>query len=173
MYLTPVKKIALVVLFFFCFSARTVQSEGNEYNIKAMFVLNFVKYIQWPGESASNYFRIGVIGKSEIFHALKSMTDNRNETKQIKIEEVNDLTKEQYKIIVISKSENGRITEILKKYKNKGILLVSDEADSKNSAAINLVNVGNKIRFEINTVEAQDEGVKISSKLVSLAYKVK
>jgi hypothetical protein len=167
------RKIALVALFVLCLTGRTAQSEGNEYSIKAMFVLNFIKYIEWPGENNSIYFRIGVIGKSGIFDALKSMTNNRNETKQIKIEEINEQSKEPYKIIFISNSENYRIEEILKKYKNKGVLLISDGAHKKNSAAINLVNINDKIRFEINTNAAQDEGIKISSKLIDLAYTVK
>jgi hypothetical protein len=168
-----VRGILLAVLFVACLSGHTARSEGNEYNIKAMFVLNFIKYIQWPGESTSNYFRIGVIGKCEMYDALKSMANNMNETKQIKIEEINDLSKEQYKIIVISKCENKRTEEILKKYRNKGVLLISDEFTGKSSAAINLVNINNKIRFELSISAAQEEGIKISSKLVDLAYKVK
>jgi hypothetical protein len=153
-------------------SSITVKSDGNEYSIKAMFVLNFIKYIEWPGGNTSNYFRIGVIGKSEMLDALKGMTANRNEMKQIIIEQVSDQSKEGFRIIFVSKECNGKLEEILKKYRNKGVLLISDEYKGKFPGGINLLNINNKIRFEINTSQAHECGVKISSKLNELAVAV-
>src|SRR5689334_13278137 len=83
----------LVLFFIVGFSTTMARSEGNEYSIKAMFVLNFIKYIEWPVENSSNFFRIGVIGQSEMTDALRGMTINRNETKQIKIEEITEDSK--------------------------------------------------------------------------------
>lgn len=163
----------LALLFIICQPNITARSDGNEYNIKAMFVLNFIKYIEWPIETQSNTFRIGVIGESEMYDALKSMTMNRKETKQIIIDVVKDISKEKYKILIISRSENSRMEELLKKYKSKGVLIVTDEYTGKCSAAINLVNINNKMRFAINTSVAQEDGIKISSKLTELALTIK
>jgi hypothetical protein len=153
-------------------STEPVRSDGNEYSIKAMFVLNFVKYIEWPGTTATNYFRIGVIGKSEMLNALSGMTANRNETKQIIIEEVNEKSKDGFKIIFVSKENNNRLEEIVKKYRNKGVLIISDEYRGKYPGGINLLNINNKIRFEINLSQAHECGIKISSKLNELAVAV-
>jgi hypothetical protein len=149
---------------------------GNEYNIKAMFVLNFIKYIDWPSESATGFFRIGIAGKSDMYEALKGMTSNINsinETKQILIEEINDESKDGFKIIVISKSENNHIDEWIKRYKNKGVLLISDEYKGHSPTVINLLNLNNKIRFELDMSSAHDQGIRISSKLIELAMTVK
>src|SRR5436190_15004353 len=109
------RAICFALIFFFRIAPASPVGEGNEYNIKAMFILNFIKYIDWPNDAGSSYLRIGVAEKSDMLEALQGMTANRNETKQIRIDEITEDSKEIYKIIVITKSENGRIDEWLKK----------------------------------------------------------
>jgi vacuolar-type H+-ATPase subunit F/Vma7 len=159
-------------IFFIGLGHAVPSGEDNEYNIKAMFVLNFIKYIEWPNERGASYLRIGVIGKSEMYDALRGMTANRNETKQILIDEVTADSKDSYKIIIISKSENSRIDEVIKRFRSKGVLIISDEYKGNPPAVINLLNINNKIRFEINNAAAHDQGIKISSKLTELALTV-
>ena len=45
--------------------------DGNEYQVKAMFVFNFIKYVEWPETTAGNEFSIGVIGESDITAQLQ------------------------------------------------------------------------------------------------------
>src|SRR6187551_869777 len=77
-----------------CISSLRAGGEANEYKIKAMFVLNFIKYVEWPNDNGSNIIRIGIIGKTEMYEALKGMTANMNEGRQIKIEEVTEENKD-------------------------------------------------------------------------------
>ena len=60
--------------------------ESNEYNIKAMFVLNFMKYVEWPTETNNDIFKIGIAGESELFNSLQNMTNSRNEKAKIIVE---------------------------------------------------------------------------------------
>ena len=165
-------RLILLILVGIFMSVR-VGGEGNEYNIKAMFVLNFIKYVQWPFENNSSIIRIGVVGKSEMTDALRGMTMNRNESKQIVIDEINDESKQVYKIIFVSKTENSKMEEILRRFKGRSVLVISEDYKGKFSPAINLLNINNKIRFEINLSQAHDQGIKISSKLNELALTVK
>jgi hypothetical protein len=163
--------LRLVLLFVVGLTTSVARSDSNEYNIKAMFILNFMKYIEWPQDVKSDVFRIGVVGKTEIYNSLLSLISNRQESKQIIVEEADK--KQNYQIIVIGESENNRIEEWIRKFKNKGVLIISDECKTKNCAAINLLNINNKIRFEINIALAHEEGIKISSKLSELAVNLK
>ena len=55
------------------FSALKPGTEGNEYQIKAMFIFNFTKYVEWPENKDVNVFTIGVIGESEITEPLEKI----------------------------------------------------------------------------------------------------
>jgi hypothetical protein len=166
------RAMRLLLVFFIGISSTMARSESNEYNIKAMFVLNFIKYIEWPDNNNQDIFRIGVIGESAIYDALLSMTKSRPENRNIKIEKLTPESKEKYRILIISREENRRIEDLVKMVQTKGVLLISDECKSKNCAAINLRNINNKIRFEIFTNQAHEQGIKISSKLTDLALTV-
>ncbi len=171
------KLIRLATLVFLLFiSLVQLRAEGdstsNEYNVKAMFVINFMKYVEWPSGNNSGVFKIGVAGESEIYDALQSMAANRNESRKIIIERAKPDVVGDFQILVISKNERSKADEWNKKYHGKGVLIISEEFKDSNSAAINLKNVDNKIRFEINNSKAKSGGVKISSRLANLAISV-
>ena len=162
----------LMVLFIVVSAQSFAESENNEYNIKAMFVLNFMKYVEWPQEPNSDTFKIGVVGESNIYQALLSLVANRKENSKIKIYKVNTDLNEEYQILIIARNENNRIESLSKKYQGKGTLIISEECKNNNNASINLVNINNKIRFEINNIQAKLGGIKISSKLSEMAISV-
>ena len=162
----------LMVLFIVVSAQSFAESENNEYNIKAMFVLNFMKYVEWPQEPNSDTFKIGVVGESNIYQALLSLVANRKENSKIKIYKVNTDLNEEYQILIIARNENNRIESLSKKYQGKGTLIISEDCKNNNNASINLVNINNKIRFEINNIQAKLGGIKISSKLSEMAISV-
>ena len=162
----------LMVLFIVVSAQSFAESENNEYNIKAMFVLNFMKYVEWPQEPNSDTFKIGVVGESNIYQALQSLVANRKENSKIKIYKVNTDLNEEYQILIIARNENNRIESLSKKYQGKGTLIISEDCKNNNNASINLVNINNKIRFEINNIQAKLGGIKISSKLSEMAISV-
>jgi hypothetical protein len=146
--------------------------DTNEYNVKAMFVLNFIKYVEWPSADKDNIFRIGIAGESELYDALEAMMINRSEFVKIKIEKLKPEQIENIQILIISKKEKSKTEEWSKKYHGKGVLIISDEGKDAGSSAINLKNIDHKIRFEINNTQAKLGGVKISSRLTKLATTV-
>jgi hypothetical protein len=150
----------------------SAEDEGNEYNVKAMFVLNFMKYIEWPVEATDGEFQIGVIGESDIYGALIAMAANRHDKRPIRIKKVSSANSSDCRILIISRSQNKKVEEWARLFQGKGVLLISEDCKSANGAAINLLNVNNKIRFEINNTQAHLGGIKISSRLAELAVSV-
>jgi hypothetical protein len=167
-----IRFLTLVFLLFITSVNSFAEGEANEYNIKAMFVLNFMKYVEWPETGKEDVFKIGIAGESELYDALRLMTTNQNESSKIKIEKAKPDFVENFQILIISRNESKKIEEWSKKYQGKGVLIISEECKTANNAAINLLNVDNKIRFEINHTQARLGGVKISSKLSNLAVTV-
>jgi hypothetical protein len=163
--------LLLAALVFGSFAAGPSGGEGNEYQIKAMFVFNFTKYVEWPDAKSSDFFVIGVIGESEITEPLEKIAIQKKVgDRKIAVKVLSPEAEEFCNIIIVSKSKLNKLDQIEKRYAGKGVLIVSDE--SQRSAAINLVTRDNKIRFEINPALAKSGGVKISSQLLSLAVEV-
>ena len=169
------KKIGFINLFILLFIG-PIQSFGsgdtNEYNVKAMFVLNFLKYVEWPPVDKDNVFIIGIAGESELYEALVKMTANRGDFKKIKIEKLQADQIKDVQILIIPKKEKNKTEEWSKRYYGKGVLIISEECKDANSSAINLKSIDNKIRFDINHTQAKLGGVKISSRLANLATSV-
>jgi hypothetical protein len=163
--------LLLTAIVFGSFSHGISGMEGNEYQIKAMFVLNFTKYVEWPDLKSSDIFIIGVVGESDIIEPLERIaTQKKVGDKKIIIKTLTLDDEDYCNIIIVSKSKLNKLEQIEKKYSGKGVLVISDEA--QRSAAINLVTRDNKIRFEVNQSLARSGGVKISSQLLSLAVEV-
>ena len=59
--------MALVFLLTAWMQRATAQS-NSESDLKAMFIYNFVKYVEWPPSGGSS-FRIGVVGDSPVSDA--------------------------------------------------------------------------------------------------------
>ena len=53
------------------------QQERPIHEMHAMMLYNFIKYIQWPNESESGEFVVGVMGEDDVFGTLKSWYDGK------------------------------------------------------------------------------------------------
>lgn len=151
------------------------QEPAPEYQIKAAFLFNFAKFVDWPPEAFSNDkspIVIGVLGKNVFGHYLadtirdKTVNNRRFEFKEF--DSVNQATNCQ--ILFISPSVKDNVPSIVKGLHNASILTVS-ETDQfiKAGGMINFTIQDNKIHFQISDEAARKAGLKISSKLLSLA----
>ncbi|MFZ7114550.1 MAG: YfiR family protein [Bacteroidota bacterium] len=149
-------------------------SDGNEYRIKAMFLLNFIKYVEWPIENNKPIIRIGVAGESEMFDALTMLAAQRSsEGQKVEIKRVDDKNSGSFQVIFVSNEDYNKTEEKIRKLTGKGVLIVSEDDKCKTrQSGINLFNKDNKIRFEINLTPVKNNGMKISSKLMELASAV-
>ena len=146
-----------------------------EDKIKAVFIYNFTKYIQWPNYDTIETFDIAIIGDSEIIIPLKEIGEKElvnNKKIEIKhyqnIQDINVCH-----ILFISASEKSQLQNILKKIENKNILTISDSNGFANKGvAINFVIVEGKLKFEINSNAINQTGLQVSSHLLKLAILV-
>lgn len=153
------------------------QSTGfSEYDVKAAFLYNFGKFIQWPADSFASTnapFVIGVYGESPFGNDLADVVHGRVinghpvVTRQLSSSELKNC-----QILFICRSEQKNIAEILGKLAGSDVLTVTDDLDPFQSGVmINFTVDNDRIRFEINNTAAEKAGLKISSKLLILATK--
>jgi len=171
-----------VVRFFLIFalvggplSARIQARASNEYQVKAAFLYNFVKFVDWPAEAfsdASSPLVIGIIGEDPFGGALdqaingKSIGGRPLVVRRLKWGQ--DL--HSCHILYISPSERKRVPQIIQSLKGASVLTVGDmEQFNQQGGIINFILEANRVRFEINSRAADQARLRISSKLLALA----
>ncbi len=168
------------VISFFLFIALTGfstqdASEAEEYSLKAAFIYNFTRYIEWDTNLPEKEFIIGVIGDSRISEPLEELAKTKTVNgKKIIIRNYNDIEEmNNCSILFISKNAQNSLGEILDKAKAKNVLTISEEAGScYKGAGINFVLTNETLKFEINKKTIDVLGLKASSQLLKLALNV-
>ena len=155
------------------------QTSMSEYQVKALFLCNFVKYVTWPAEAmpgATSPIVIGILGQDNFDDSLTHAVEGKNiNGREIVIKHFSagdDLSG--CAILFVSSSENSRLGQVLSKAGTLPILTVG-ESDSflQSGGIINFMLKEGKIHLAINVASAQKAKLEISSKLLSVADVVK
>lgn len=151
----------------------------TEYQLKAVFLLNFAKFVDWPAQSfksAQSPVTICVMGddpfRADLDDAIKGqMVGERSLTvRRVGQPQPGD----NCHILFLGLSERDRFERILSAFKNHACLTVGEESDFAHAGGmINLLVEDRKIRFEVSLDVAEKAGLKISSHLLKLAKTVR
>ncbi|MDY6987911.1 MAG: YfiR family protein [Thermodesulfobacteriota bacterium] len=160
--------------------APAVQGEDkvpSEYVLKAAFLFNFAKFVEWPAEALTDDQRVislCVFGEDPFGGALESIEGKTVKGRKVMTSRSKSLADlKECHILFISRSMEKDMAWILAELRDLSVLTVGDtENFTHRGGIINFVTVGNKLRFDINMKAARENGLKISSKLLKLANKV-
>ena len=148
-----------------------------EYSVKAAFLYHFVEFVEWPADAPlPATITIGVLGKDPfgdlldraILHKVvmgRALAVRRFET-------VEDL--QPCQILFVSSSEMSRLPQAFALLGVAPVLTVG-EADrfARRGGMIGFVFEDDRVRLEINLGAAEAAGLRVSSKLLSVARLVK
>ena len=163
-----------------CFFVSTVlcayaqPSSAPEYEVKAAFLYNFAKFVEWPEGTFPDdrtVMNVCVISESSFCMTLESIQGKKIKGREIVVRQCREIKDSgTCHILFVCSSEKKRFGQILESVKYKRILTVGEsEGFAHLGGIINFTMVGNKIAFEINIDAARAAGLKISSKLLKLA----
>lgn len=173
------KVIKLIFALIGVFSFGRLMAEMNEYEMKAHFLCNFVKYTTWPKSGAADSGAvIGVLGDNPFGGSLKKFSGKTFSGRKLVVRYFprfsKDLSFSDCQILFVSASERTNYQKVLKKIKGLPVLTVSDNNwFFRYGGMINFVSKNKRIRFSINRTVVEDAGLKLSSKLLRLAVEVK
>jgi hypothetical protein len=151
--------------------AQQARTQAEEYNLKAAFIYNFTKFIEWNSSNNGDDFIICVLGNSPIIKSLTEIAQNKSVNgKRIIIKQHNKPEEIKFcHILFIPKECSFSLTEILPRV-SRGTLTISEEDGYASlGTALNFVVVNNKLKFESNIKAIDDAGLKASSELLKLA----
>ena len=148
-----------------------------EYKIKAAFLLNFAKFINWPEKSFSGdnqVFKFCVLGDNPFGSSLSAIESRTVDSRKVDLLYVNDLEESQKcHLLFISVSEKNKLAAINKALSEHAITTVSDiEGFARDGGIIEFVTRGDKLAFIINLSQAREQELKIHSALLNLATEV-
>lgn len=149
-----------------------LNAQMNEAMVKALFIYNFSKYIEWPQEKSSGSFIIGVAGDIDVFKEIEQIGKaKRVNDKPILVKKITEASEVSKCHIVFISEDHPLLKHSDDFARENGVLIVTENNSSKASYAINILLQKNKIRFEINETAARKAGLKISNELILLAAK--
>jgi hypothetical protein len=150
----------------------------TEYQVKAAYLFNFVKYVEWPSNAfpgPTAPFVIGVLGQDPFGADLDKTVAGRSiNNRPIMVKRVagNPEAKSCH-ILFIGASDKARFEPVLEALKRLPILTVGDsESFPGPGGVISFVRKENKVRFQVNLSAAQARQLTISSKLLSVAESI-
>lgn len=158
-------------------SSYAQDAQPSEYQVKAAFIFNFAKFVEWPAGAfadAKSPLCIGVLGENPFGANLeRTVQDKMLNNRAIVIKECKTLEDaRKCHLLFISASEKKPLQEILEGLAGAHILTVGEaENFLKGGGMINFFREGNRFRFEINDGAAKKAGLKIDSKLLGLGKK--
>lgn len=155
----------------------------HEYELKAIYLYNFLQFVQWPKElcpaDGGITGEIIVIGDSPINRSLETLRRELKKTRNL------DLSIRFYKdfqagidfgqcsLIFIARGEIRNIDKILDHTRGKPVLTVGDTEECLDQGCmIALLSRMNKVRWAVNRNSTEQAGLRMNARLLEMAVKV-
>jgi hypothetical protein len=161
-----------------CLRGSSVMAQPDrltESEIKAGFLYNFTKFVEWPTETFANPtapFVVGVIGANPFGDLLTGAAAGKTvDGRAVLIKQFSH--EENFagcQILFVSSSETKRTAQILEKLNGASVLSVGEgDAFTQAGGMIAFIIEGNKVRLAINLEAAVAARIKISAKVIAVA----
>lgn len=170
----------LCLLVLLAFGSLPLHAEvTKEYQLKAAFLYNFTKFVEWPAdrfENETSPIVIGVFGDNPFGDALElAVADRMVNGRPISIRMLTrvDEARSVHVVFVGTESEAG-LGELMAAVREAGVLTVGESPQfAALGGIIDFTIEGNRVRFEINQAAGKRAGLRISAQLLKLATTVR
>jgi len=155
------------------------QASAQEYQIKAAFLYNFAKFVEWPPatfQDASGPIHICVLGSTPLDWMMEDMVRDKNvDGRALTVRKFTNISQAgNCQILFVSASEQKHQRAILESTKTSDVLTVGETDTFVAEGGVVGFNLERgRIHFDINLQAAQLQRLRISSKLLSLATNVR
>src|SRR5258708_13231166 len=156
-------------------SLQAQKASPTEYEVKAAYLYNFGRFVQWPNKSTAHGgspFTVCVLGQDPFGQALDAILagesiDGAN-TAAARISKPQEPVN--CRILFISSSEASHLNQILLTSESRLLLTVSDlPLFSQRGGMVQFVLEGKRVRFEVNLTPVEHTHLALSSQLLQVA----
>jgi hypothetical protein len=170
-----IRRLALLTLAAAIGCVRAESPVADEYPVKAAFLFNFAKFVEWPADAfkgPDDPIAICVLGQNPFGTALEDVVRDKTVGSRgfVVREALNAQQASKCQIVFVTASERKRFRSLLEELKGHSILTVGEAEDFvANGGVINFKLKDARVRIEIDAAAAARAKLRISSKLLSLA----
>jgi hypothetical protein len=158
------------------YAAEQRTSAPTEYQVKAAFVNNFIKFVEWPlrgqgGNVPEDTVRLCVLGDlpdKATFEALDGQEVMGKRLSLVFLQEPEE--SRDCQVLFLPSTVSNRLPEVLEVLQGQPTLTIGDtEGYARRGVMINMYLENKRVRFEINAETSGAAGLRISAKLLNLA----
>jgi hypothetical protein len=156
-------------------TAAAQSPRAPEYQVKAAFLYNFAKFVEWPAgtfPSPSAPFRVCVLGHDPFGDTLTSIVQGKSISGHaiVSSQVQSPAEARSCHVLFLSQSDPETVRLGLARLRDLPILTVGESADFLSlGGMINFVLEEDRVSFEINLEAAERHRLKLSSKLLAVA----
>ena len=155
--------------------ARGQVSPPVEYQVKAAFLLNFARFVEWPPDAFDGDktpITFCVFRQNPFGSALDEITQGKTiNNRGLVVRHVQDLPDlKSCQLVFVSDAENQYLPAILDTLKASSALVVGEsEGFAERGGGIQFYLEADKVRFSVNVDATKRARLNVSSKLLALA----
>lgn len=154
-------------------------AEATEAELKAAFVFNFTKFVEWPAESLAatpGSLNVCLLGpRNAFFDALHELNGKPVKNHNLNVRSLGrGESPRQCQVLVLGESEAELFESVLKRIEGLAVLTIGGAGRFFDAGGIiGLVTEDGKVRFDVNLVAARRSNLELSSNLLRLARQVR
>jgi hypothetical protein len=148
----------------------------TETEVKAAYLFNFANFVDWPSSRFANTnapLVLGLFGRDDVAHVLEDIVQRRPGKERPRVVRRLASPEEARLCHVVFVGKGKDAGEVVSALKGTGVLTVGEsEGFLEQGGLIQFALVAENVLFDINQAAAEEAGLKISSKVLTLARKV-
>jgi hypothetical protein len=168
--------LAYLTIAMLAWSATLSSQSVTQPALKAAFLINFAKFVEWPADpTAAGPLTLCVLDDVAVAEALGQLVNGPvNGRPVLLVKSARSRPLRECHLLFLGDSDPARAAATLDELKGAPILTVGDgDGFARSGGMIGLFVEDGRMRFAINSDAAQRVGLRLSSKLLTLAKIVK
>lgn len=166
----------LLLLLLVATSVQPCRAELSEQQVKSAYVLNFIKFVEWPPGTfkPGDKIRLCIIGDDSLFTSLSALSGRKVGEYELQVrshagsEALNNCH-----VLYIGEQVQKRLVPIIKSLGSSPVLTISDiQGFAEYGGGIGLLRRDERMLFEVNLASTRKAGLRLSSQMLNLAANI-
>ena len=144
----------------------------DEYEVKAAFLYNFTKFVEWTNLPGTDAFNICILGDDPFGDSLDRLVQGKTASnRRIQIRRIKDAVEgRQCQIVFVRREEDAKAAKLIEAVRGLPVLTVSEYYKfTKMGGMIFFSTKEGRVNIGINPQPAEGAGLKISAKLLNIS----
>jgi len=158
------------------FGQSTDESVDANARLKALYLYNFARNVDWPTEYKTGPFVIAVIGNDAVYNKLVELYSSKSIGSQpIEIKKVTNVANiGKVHLVYVAANKQEKLSQVLKTQGKRSALIVTEnDGDIVDGTVINFIIINNRLKYELSKKGASQRKLTLGQTLEKLAYAVK